>query len=136
KLPLVIDENAGPTSIDLEHTDPDDEASGLLYTLAATLYGEVTLDGTVLSAGDTFTQQQIDAGFVRFEPMYPANLAEGATVAGGIDYSITDGIATSGGPGGPPLEYRVSIRGVNDGQPSVTVLAPVTPAQLTFDGSV
>lgn len=130
---LTIDENAGPTAIDLEYADADDEASDLVYTLATVTNGVVTLDGAPLSAGDTFTQQQIDEGRVRFEPMLNMNLAEGDVVTGGLAYSLTDGLAVLGVPAS--LQYQIDILGVNDGQPTITVF-PVTASELVFGGSV
>src|SRR5690606_22895529 len=63
------------------------------------------------------------------------NLAADVIVQGGFDYSITDGFATLGPPNGPALSYVVNIRGVNDGQPTVTVLQGIAPSSLAFDGT-
>src|SRR5690606_26180813 len=65
----------------------------------------------------------------------PMNIAEGVTAPGGIDYGVTDGIATLGPPNGAPLEYRLEILGVNDGQPMVSV-ASVAASELFFGGTV
>ncbi len=133
KTALTIDENAGPTAIDLEYSDADDPPANLVYSLVSALNGTVSLNGVALASGDTFTQQQISAGLVRFKPsLGGVNLAAGVLVDGGLDYTLTDGITVLGPPA---LQYRVNILGVNDGQPTVTV-SPVTASQLVFGGNV
>lgn len=134
-LPFTVDENAAATAIDLEYTDADDLPSSLVYTLQSALNGAVSLNGAPVTVGGQFTQADIDAGLVRFAPSLGVNLAAGAIVQGGFDYSITDGFATLGPPRGAPLTYVVNIRGVNDGQPTVTVLQGIAPASLAFDGT-
>jgi len=130
---LRIDETAAATSVDLEYTDADDGAAELIFTLVSALNGTVSLNGNPISPGATFTQEQITSGVVRFDPTYATNLALGATVDGGFNYRLTDGIASL--PAGTgSLAYRVDIVGVNDGQPSVTV-APILISQLAFGGT-
>jgi hypothetical protein len=131
---LVVDENAGPTAIDLEYADADDETTDLVYTLVSVVNGTLSLDGTALAANDTFTQQQIDSGLVRYEPVLGVNLAEDVIAPGGFRYTLTDGIAVLG-TAAVPLDYTVNVRGVNDGQPTITV-SPVTESELVFGGNI
>lgn len=128
----TIDENASPQPIELAYEDLDDTPDELVYTLRGTLNGTVFLDGVPLIVGGQFTQAAIEAGQVTFDPGYAGNLMAGELVDGGFDYAITDGLATLGAAPAAALQYRLNIRGVNDGQPTVTVSN--SPASALFVG--
>ncbi|MDR5876560.1 DUF4214 domain-containing protein [Vreelandella gomseomensis] len=56
------------TDANLNEGDPDDDGDGLTYTLdALTTSGTLALGGNELAVGNTFTQQDVDAGRVAFE---------------------------------------------------------------------
>ena len=130
---LVVDERSA-AAVDFAYTDADDGAADLVFTLLATLNGVVRVGADEVSVGAQFTQPQIDAGEVQFEPRVE-NLAEGAVAAGGFDYALTDGIASVGAPPAPALGYRMDVRGTADATPAVLV-RPVPPSELYFGGTV
>jgi VCBS repeat-containing protein len=62
---LTVDEggSAAITAAKLQVTDPDAAAASIIYTIASLpAHGSLTLDGTPLGPGDTFTQADIDSG--------------------------------------------------------------------------
>lgn len=55
------------TNTELNTTDPESEASEIVYTLLSEpSAGQLNLDGTVLYLGDTFTQDEIDNGLLSY----------------------------------------------------------------------
>ncbi len=95
--------------------DPDNTASELLYTLVnSPIYGNLYLNGTIITAGDTFTQQDIDDDNITYEHMGPFNGDDRFT------FTVTDG---EGGWFGTP-SFRLEIG------------MPVSTSELKADQSI
>ena len=68
-LSLTLNESGSVviTSADLGATDADEPDAALVYKVKELpVYGDITVDGTVLTAGGTFTQGDVDGGLVGF----------------------------------------------------------------------
>lgn len=107
--PPVIAINDGPsvrtgnritlTDTHLRADDPDDDGDDLTYTLdTLPASGTLSLDGTELAVGDTFTQQDIDDGLLAFT-------AGGS--AGDVSFEIT--LADGGEDGAGTVSDTVSL---------------------------
>ncbi|MEC4766724.1 DUF4347 domain-containing protein [Halomonas sp. CUBES01] len=90
------------TDTHLRADDPDDDGDGLTYTLdTLPASGTLSLDGTDLVVGDTFTQQDIDDGLLAFtaggsagDVSFEVTLADGGedgagTVSDTVTLSVT-----------------------------------------------
>ncbi|NWO04413.1 MAG: DUF4347 domain-containing protein [Alteromonadaceae bacterium] len=101
----------------LSAIDPDDTASELTYTLTtAPAHGTVSLDGTALTAGGTFTQQDIDNGLVAYQH-------DGTeTTADAIEFTLADG----GEDGVAPVNgtFNLTVNPVNDAPTLITDTQP------------
>ena len=75
------------TTADLTATDPDNANAQLVYKITGTLNGQVLLNGSALSNGQTFTQEDFAGNRVSYRH-------DGtATSAGGFQVSLIDGVA-------------------------------------------
>jgi VCBS repeat-containing protein len=91
------------TTAKLQHTDAEQAASALTYTLTnVPVSGQLKLNGTTLVANDTFTQADIDNHLLTFTSAQAGLLSFGFTVSdgqGGVTapatFQITSGTAAS-----------------------------------------
>ena len=91
------------TTAKLQHTDAEQAASALTYTLTSVpVSGQLKLNGTTLVANDTFTQADIDNHLLTFTATQAGLLSFGFTVSdgqGGVTapatFQITAGTAAS-----------------------------------------
>ncbi|MFO0817271.1 MAG: cadherin domain-containing protein [Pirellulales bacterium] len=114
---VVIGINTGATLLEggahtlspseLQESDPDDSGPDVIFTVISTVsHGRLTLLGTELLTGGTFTQEDIDSGRISYEHN------GGETTADGFSFSVMDG----GEAGTIPItdEFHFSITPVND----------------------
>lgn len=122
----TIATNAGPsvqtgrsitlTTDHLNEGDPDDEGEGLSYTLnTLSVSGTLSLSGTALAVGDTFTQQDINDGLVSF-------VAGNSAGSASFDFTLTDGGEDGVASVSDTLTFSVQA------PPSPT---PTTPIQIS-----
>ncbi len=102
----VVDE-AGTTTISaalLQTTDPDTSPDMLVYTLTTLpVHGTLTLGGTALEAGGSFTQTDIDSGALSY-------VHDGSeTLSDGFGYEVTDGLFTLSGE-----SFEITVSAIND----------------------
>ena len=71
------------TTTDLNYTDPDDDASGVIFTISSLTNGSITVNGATNQT--TFTGAQLAAGQVSF-------VHDGSTSASGtFNVNVEDG---------------------------------------------
>ncbi|XZE19693.1 VCBS domain-containing protein [Pirellulaceae bacterium SH449] len=110
------------TSAMLQTTDVDNTDSQLVYAVTALpTNGALRLSGTALTAGNTFTQADIDAGLVT----YDHDDSESPTDS--FSFTVDDGSGTASSG-----TFNFTITNVNDA-PVLTPFAPTLP--LVEDGS-
>ncbi len=91
-------------------TDVDNSPAQLVYTLtSAPIHGTLRLGGVALTATDTFTQADIDAGLLTYDH-------DGSeTSADSVDFSVDDGA------GAPSTgTFNITVTPVNDNAPVIT----------------
>ena len=88
----------------LVSADADSEASKLVYTVATLPeFGALMRDGAALAVGDTFTQEEVNAGAVTY-------VNDGAEkTADSFTWTLSDGTNEIG-----PLPYAITVTPVND----------------------
>lgn len=98
----------------LSANDADNAAAGLTYTLSAVGNGtlENTNTSTILGIGATFTQSDIDNGYIRY--IHDG----GETTSANIGFVIGDGSASSGGQ-----TFTLSVTPVNDAPTDIILSA-------------
>ena len=110
--PLVTAEGSGGTVIGttlLQSTDPEQGAAALTYTIGtAPGHGDLYLGATKLTAGGTFTQDDLDKGQVSFthDGTEPVGAAAGTT----FTFTVTDGAGGSTGT----KTFTIDFTPVND----------------------
>ncbi|MGI0487175.1 cadherin-like domain-containing protein [Pantanalinema rosaneae CENA516] len=117
-LPLTLSEGATSTIANtvLRVTDPDNTTAQLRYTLTNTpTSGNLRLNGTNLTANQTFTQADVDAGRIS----YRHNGSE--TTSDSFVFNVSDG---AGGSTGTRV-FNISVTPVNDA-PVVLSNGPLT----------
>ena len=89
---LVNGATASITKANLSADDPDNNAGKLTYTItSASQNGTVSRNGSVLGVGDTFTQADIENGFLTY-------MHDGSdTTADSFSFELTDGEFTESG---------------------------------------
>lgn len=101
----------------LRTTDVDTPAAQVVYTLstgAAPAYGSLVRNGTTLAAGDTFSQDDIDRGLVR----YFHNGSE--TTLDSFTFTVNDGGAQP-----TTAQFNIRVNSIND-NPVLAVRQPLT----------
>ena len=130
---MVVNRNTGATflegetgaqitSTELETTDVDNSNVELEYTVTTNaVYGELKLNGSVLSKDDTFTQADINAGLLIYDHF------GGEIPTDSFDFSVTDGEV-----GSIPIfgTFDIAITQVND----VPIIGSIPPEDLVEDG--
>ena len=77
------------TTVELEATDVDNSTSELVYSVSsAPMHGRLLLDGTELTIGGTFTQQDIDESRLSYEH------DNSVTTSDGFAFTVDDGAGT------------------------------------------
>ena len=119
------------TSTMLSTTDADDASNQLTYTLdSVPTNGQLFRSGSLLNAGETFTQQDINDGLVT----YNHNGSE--TLSDSFDFTVADG----GEDGSTSVSdtFSINVNPVNDEQLVVSSISPVAVAEgnsVTLTGS-
>lgn len=112
----VIDTNAGVTvdeggtvvlsTSELSTSDPDNDPSGLTYTVVtAPLAGNVLVDG---SEDTSFTQAQLEAGLVSYAH------DDSEATEDSFEFRVSDGEATVPDMSGDPATFEITVNPVND----------------------
>ncbi len=122
---LTVLEDAAITTITtakLQVTDTEQAASALTYTVTtATTKGALTNNGTTLGVGNTFTQADINNGYLKFTPNFNANGSDSFT------FSVSD--SAGGTLSGQTFNFTITpVVDVN----IVTGIMPVEGAVGTF----
>lgn len=109
---MIVNEGDNGTVVTpavLETTDVDNTTSQLVYTLTSPpSAGTLRLSGSALSVNDTFTQLDINSGFVAYDH------AGGEIFADSFDFRVDDGAGTfSSGT------FAITILPVNDNDPVI-----------------
>ena len=130
---VSLDVNAGETfaeasvgnvisNLRLETTDVDNSESEIQYTVTtSTTRGELKLGGSVLSAGSTFTQADVDAGLLTYDHF------GGESPTDSFAFDVNDGVA---GSTTVSDSFDIAITQVND----VPIIGSIPPEDLVEDG--
>ncbi len=125
-LGLTLNEGAWGTitATQLATSDVDNTAAQIVYTVDSTpAYGTLSLNWVTLSATDTFTQADIDAGLIRYRH------DAGETTSDSFDFTVDDGAGTS-----TSGTFNLTINPVNDAPVNMFSGPPQTVASSSVDG--
>ncbi len=126
---LTIAEDAAPTALTLAATDVEGDAVTAYRIDTLPANGTLTLDGVAVSAGDTVTQAEIDAGKLAFEPDADWN---GST---SFTFSASDGSDWSDSP----ATFGITVNPANDAPDAtpgtLTIAEDAAPTALTLSGT-
>ena len=123
---LTLDEGAtgSITATELATSDVDNTAAQLIYTVDVTpIHGTLSLNWVTLSATDTFTQADIDAGLVRYRH------DGGESTNDSFDFTVDDSAGTSTSD-----TFSFTINPVNDAPVNMFAGPPQTVASSSVDG--
>ena len=124
---LTLDEGATGTitNAELATSDVDHTASQIIYTVdTAPANGTLSLNWVALTATDTFTQADIDAGLVRYRH------DGGETTSDSFDFTVDDGMGTS-----TSATFNFTINPVNDAPVNMLSGQPQSIASSSVDGA-
>jgi hypothetical protein len=122
-------ENSVITSSMLSCSDEESGSNSIIYTLSSTtIHGILSKNGTTLSSGDSFTQQDIDDGIVK----YSHDGSE--TTSDSFDFTVGDGELSQSGSfdivvnpvDDPPVLGVASSCTYNEGDPPVAIAGTIT----------
>lgn len=110
------------TNAYLNEADPDDSGAGLTYTLdSLPANGTLKKDGTALGIGDTFTQADIDNGFITYTHSGPA------TGADSFQFTLADGGEDGASAATGTFAVNVNAQNINIYQQNPESGDPDTP---------
>ena len=124
---LTLDEGAFGTitATELATSDVDNTAAQIVYTVdAATANGTLSLNWVPLTATDTFTQADIDAGLLRYRH------DGGETTSDSFGFTVDDGAGTN-----TSATFNFAINPVNDAPVNMLTGQPQTIASSGIDGA-
>lgn len=112
----------------LTGVDADQDADGVTFTITDLPdYGTLSLDGTALETGQSFTQADVAAGLVTYE----------STTDDGAQYADSFGFDLSGGPGNDVISdtFEISIIGTFEGTEGEDALVGGTGDDIISGGA-
>ncbi|MEM8672094.1 MAG: DUF2341 domain-containing protein, partial [Planctomycetota bacterium] len=124
---LTLDEGTAGTitSAELLASDNDNTTSQLVYTVDVTpTNGELSLNWVTLSATDTFTQADIDAGLIRYRH------DGGETTSDTFEFTVDDGTGST-----TSATFTLTVNPVNDAPVNMFTGLPQVTASSGVDGA-